>query len=319
MSKLTPNSDQFLQNPYPDDEIDLKELFGVLWAGKILIVAITAAFAIGSVLYALSISNQYKATALLAPAQADGGGLSSALGQLGGLASLAGVSIGGGESNESQIAQEIMKSWSFVEGFIEDNNLEAEVYAAEGWSKSSGELKINDEVYDVDAQVWLLEDEETGEPRLPTSWELFERFNAMTSVSQDKSSGLVSVSIEYYSPFIAKEWLDLYIAAINEHMQARQVTKVSRNISYLEAQISKTSISEMREVFFTIIEEQTKNKMVAEASPDYVFVAVSPSMVPEQKSQPKRALICILGTLLGGMLGVLIVLIRHYALASSDP
>ena len=319
MSKLTPNSDQFLQNPYPDDEIDLKELFGVLWAGKILIVAITAAFAIGSVLYALSISNQYKATALLAPAQADGGGLSSALGQLGGLASLAGVSIGGGESNESQIAQEIMKSWSFVESFIEDNNLEAEVYAAEGWSKSSGELKINDDVYDVDAQAWLLEDEETGEPRLPTSWELFQRFNAMTSVSQDKSSGLVSVSIEYYSPFIAKEWLDLYIAAINEHMQARQVIKVSRNISYLEAQISKTSISEMREVFFTIIEEQTKNKMVAEASPDYVFVAVSPSMVPEQKSQPKRALICVLGTLLGGMLGVLIVLVRHYVLARSDP
>ena len=41
-----------------DDEIDLKELFGVLWAGKILIVAITAIFAIGSVLVALSIPNQ---------------------------------------------------------------------------------------------------------------------------------------------------------------------------------------------------------------------------------------------------------------------
>ena len=129
-----------------DDEIDLKELFGVLWAGKILIVAITAVFAIGSVLYALSIPNQYKATALLAPTQADGGGLSSALGQLGGLASLAGVSIGGGESSESEIAQEIMKSWSFVESFIAKNNLEVEVYAAEGWSKSSGELKIVDDV-----------------------------------------------------------------------------------------------------------------------------------------------------------------------------
>lgn len=318
MSDLTPKNDPSLQNPYSDDEIDLKELFGVLWAGKILIVAITTVFAIGSIFYALSISNQYKATALLAPVQADGGGLSSSLGQLGGLASLAGVSIGGGEGSESQIAQEIMKSWSFVESFIEDNNLEVEVYAAEGWSKSSGELKINDDVYDVDAQAWLLGDEETDELRVPTSWQLFKRFDAMTSVSQDTKSGLVSVSIEYYSPFIAKEWLDLYIAAINEHMQARQVIKVSRNISYLEAQISKTSISDMREVFYTIIEEQTKNKMVAEASPDYVFVAVSPSMVPEEKSQPKRALICILGTLFGGMLGVLLVLIRYYAFPSSD-
>ena len=29
-----------------DDEIDLRELFGVLWAGKIKIIAITAVFAI---------------------------------------------------------------------------------------------------------------------------------------------------------------------------------------------------------------------------------------------------------------------------------
>ena len=31
-----------------DDEIDLRELFGVLWAGKIKIIAITAVFAIAS-------------------------------------------------------------------------------------------------------------------------------------------------------------------------------------------------------------------------------------------------------------------------------
>ena len=295
-----------------DDEIDLKELFLVLWAGKVLIAAITAVFAISSVLYALSIPNQYKATALLAPAQSDGGGLSSALGQLGGLASLAGVSIGEGSSSESQIAQEIMKSWNFIESFIADNNLAVEVYAADGWSKSSNKLKIDNDVYDAAENFWLLEDEDTGELRPPSSWELFERFSEMLSVSQDKQSGLVSVSIEYYSPNMAKQWLDLYVAAINEHMQSRQVLKVSNNISYLEDQIGKTSIAEMREVFYTIIEEQTKNKMVAEASPDYAFVAVSPSMVPEEKSKPSRALICVLGTLLGGMLGVVIVLIRHY-------
>lgn len=295
-----------------DDEIDLKELFLVLWAGKFLIAAITAVFAISSVLYALSIPNQYKATVLLAPAQSDGGGLSSALGQLGGLASLAGVSIGEGSSSEAQIAQEIMKSWAFVEAFIYDNDLAVKVYAAEGWSKGSGELKINSDVYDTDENTWLLEDAETGGVVSPTSWALFERFSGMLSISQDKPSGLVSVSIEYFSPQIAKEWLDLYIAAINKHMQERQVAKVSNNISYLEAQIAKTSIAEMREVFYTIIEEQTKNKMVAEASPDYAFVAVSPSMIPEEKSKPSRALICVLGTLLGGMLGVVIVLIRHY-------
>ena len=295
-----------------DDEIDLKELFGILRAGKNLIITITAVFTISSVLFALWIPNQYKAIAVLAPAQSEDGGLSSALGQLGGLASLAGVSIGAGETTESQIAQEIMRSWSFIEAFIAENKLEVEIYAAEGWSKRSGKLKIDDDVYDTGNQVWLLEDDETNALRPPTSWELFEQFDEMLSVSQDKQSGLVSVSIEYYSPQTAKDWLDLYITTINKHMQVRQVAKVSRNISYLEEQIAKTSIAEMREVFYTIIEEQTKNKMLAEASPDYAFVAVSPSMVPEEKSKPGRALICVLGVLLGVGLGVVIVIIRHY-------
>ena len=302
--------------PQYDDEIDLRELFGVLWTGKVKIIAITAMFAVASVIYALSVPNQYKATALLAPAQSDGGGLSGALGQLGGLASLAGVSLGGGESGEAQIAQEIMKSWSYIEGFIADNNIAVEVYAAEGWNKGSNTLEINNDAYDVGTSKWLLEDE-SGAIGAPSSWQLFESFSEMLSVSEDKKSGLVSVSIEYYSPQIAKQWVDMYVESINRFMQQRQIDKVTRNINYLQEQIEKTAIAEMQEVFYTIIEEQTKNKMLAEASPDYVFVAVGPSMVPELKSQPKRALICILGTLLGGMLSVLLVLIMHYAKKSN--
>ena len=296
-----------------DDEIDLRELFGALWAGSRKIIAITAVFAFVSVIYALSLSDQYKATVLLAPAQSDSSDLSGALGQLGGLASLAGVDIGGGESSEAQMAQEIMKSWSFIDVFIAENNISVEVYAAEGWSRGSNELQIDDDIYDAETKTWLVENDNTGEVGPPSSWVLFQAFSERLVVSENKKSGLVSVSIEYYSPQIAKQWLDMYVAAINAHMQQRQMEKVTNNINYLQAQIENTSIAEMREVFYTIIAEQTKNKMLSEASPEYAFVAVSPSMVPEEKSQPERAFICIIGTLLGGILSVLLVLVMHYA------
>ena len=296
-----------------DDEIDLRELFSVLWAGSRKILAITVVFAFVSVIYALSLPNQYKATSLLAPAQSDSSDLSGALGQLGGLASLAGVDIGGGKSTEAHMAQEIMKSWSFIDGFIIDNDLAVELCAVEGWSKVSNELLINDGVYDTENKQWFKKNNECGVKGPPSSWVLFETFSERLVVSENKKSGLVTVSIEYYSPQIAKQWLDTYVAAINAHMQQRQVEKVTNNINYLQDQIEKTSIAEMREVFYTIIEGQTKNKMVAEASPEYAFVAVSPSMVPEKKSQPQRAIICVIGTLLGGILSVLLVLIMHYA------
>jgi LPS O-antigen subunit length determinant protein (WzzB/FepE family) len=295
-----------------NDEIDLRELFAVLWAGKVKIIAITAIFAFASVIYALSLPNQYKATVLLVPSKSTNSGFSGALGQLGGLASLAGVSISGGESKEAQLAQEIMRSRSFIEDFVVENDLAVEVYAAQDWDKGSNKLQIDQDIYDTKSNSWLVEDD-SARPGSPNSWKLYKSFSERLTVSEDKKSGFISVSIEYFSPQIAKRWLDLYISAINKYMQERQMIKVSRNIEYLEAQIEKTEIAGMQEVFYTIIEDQLKSKMLAEASPDYVFTAVSPSMVPEKKSQPKRALICVLGVLLGGMLSVLLVLVLHYA------
>ncbi|NMT03838.1 LPS O-antigen length regulator, partial [Vibrio parahaemolyticus] len=100
--------------PYPpqsqssDDEIDLRELFKALWKGKWIIVVATFIFAIGSVLYSLSLPDIYKSDALLAPAESsNGGGLSKMAGQLGGLAALAGVNLGGGETSQTDLAVQV--------------------------------------------------------------------------------------------------------------------------------------------------------------------------------------------------------------------
>jgi LPS O-antigen subunit length determinant protein (WzzB/FepE family) len=300
--------------PVYDDEIDLKELFSVLWAAKKLIITITSIFAIVSVIYALSLPNQYKASALLAPAQQQVGGLSGALGDLGGLAALAGVNIGGGDGGEAQIAQEIIVSWGFIEKFIQQNNLAVEVFAADGWDEQRNQISVDDDLYSVEENRWI-RTPPSGKTANPTSWELYEEFIEKVSISANKKTGLISLSVEYYSPYIAKQWVDQLVAGINQHMQQRKLQMVNTNIQYLEAQVQKTPIAEMREVFYTIIEEQVKSKMLAEASPEYVFVTVSPAMVPAKKSQPKRALICILGTLLGGMLSIAFVLLRYYGFA----
>tara|TARA_Y100000389_G_scaffold203120_1_gene250518 strand:+ start:2126 stop:3055 length:930 start_codon:yes stop_codon:yes gene_type:complete len=298
--------------PVYEDEIDLKELFSVLWAGKKIIIAITGVFAVISVFYSLSIPNQYKASALLAPAQLQSGGLSGALGELGGLAALAGVSIGGGESDEAQIAQEIIVSWGFIEKFLQQNDLAVEIFAADSWDSKNNQLSIDVDLYDIETQQWV-RNPPVGKTVNPTSWELYKRFIEDISISADKKTGLITLAVEYFSPYLAKQWVDQLIVAINQHMQQRKLQKVNSNIEYLEAQIAKSPIAEMKEVFYTIIEEQIKGKMLAEASPEYVFVTVSPAMIPEEKSQPKRALICILGVLLGGMLSVVFVLIRYYS------
>ena len=48
-----------------DDKIDLRELFGLLWEGRKLIILITCVFALCSIVYALSLNNYYKSEAIL--------------------------------------------------------------------------------------------------------------------------------------------------------------------------------------------------------------------------------------------------------------
>lgn len=303
-SEVSRNSD--------DDEIDLRELFAVLWAGRRLIAAVTCLFGIVAVIYALTLPNEYKASAVIAPAQsATGSMLGGMASQLGGLASLAGINIGGEQGGETLEAMEIMQSWGFIAEFIETNNLAVPLFAGNGWDRGANELSIDSTLYDINNKQWV-RSPPSGKTVEPTSWELYETFNKRLSITSDKKTGLVSISVEYYSPLMAKQWVDLFVAAINDYMRDRKLGQVDSNIQYLEAQIEKTAIADMREVFYQIIEQQIKNKMLAEASPEYAFTTVSRAMLPEEKSTPKRALICILATLLGGFIAVLVVLIRHY-------
>ena len=284
--------------------IDLRELFNALWLEKIKIIAITAVFAVAAIIYALSVPDQYRASALLAPAQSDGGDLSGALGQLGGLASLAGVSLGGGQTSETQIAKKIMLSRSFIEDLINENKIDFELAAISGWDKEANKLLVNSDVYDQENMRWILASDR------PSGWALFKSFSGRVSMAP--KSGLVAISFDHYSPYIAKRLLDMYVTAINKHMQKRQIDKLIRNIDYLEVQIEQTSVVQIQEAFYRIIAEQLKNKMLAEASPEYIFTTVSPSMVPIERFDPNRAMICVRGTLMGGILSIFIVLGAHY-------
>jgi LPS O-antigen subunit length determinant protein (WzzB/FepE family) len=84
-------------------------------------------------------------------------------------------------------------------------------------------------------------------------------------------------------------------------------------VSYLNQQISMTGLSEIKQVLAQLLQEETKKLSLIEANQHYVFDYIDPPAVMEIKSEPKRVLICILGALLGGMLSIVLVLIRHYA------
>ena len=305
-------SPDMFQAQNSDDEIDLRKLWEAIWRGKWVIIVVTAIFAVASVFYALSLPNIYKSEALLAPADSDQqGGLAGLTGQLGGLASLAGVNLGGGKTDKTALAIEILKSREFFAKFAEEHDILPDLMAVKRWDLSSNTIIYNESVYSSRTKEWRRSSKPPRQSR-PSYQEAKKVFEAQFKVEQSPESQMIIISIEHYSPEIAKHWVDWLIQDINSVMKVRDREEAERSINYLQSQVNKTNIVEQKNLLYQLIEEQAKTLMFTEVRDEYVFKTIDPALVSELKFKPKRSLVVVLGVLLGGILSTILVFIRHF-------
>lgn len=297
-----------------DDQIDLKELFFALIKGKWVIISLTATLSIAGLIYSLSLPNIYESKAIIVPAK-QSSGISGALRAYGGLAGIAGINLSSnsGEGNAGK-ALKTLSSLSFFENRIINNIFLPDLMAVKSWDLNSNELRYDESIYKSKNNTWV-RDFSFPKKQIPSAQESFRTFKTKhLNVSEDKSSGFITVSIKHQSPFIAKQWAELIINEVNAFYREKDKLESEKAVSYLNKQISMTSLSEIKQVIAELLQEETQKLTLIEANQSYVFDYIDPPAVMEQKSEPRRAIICILSAIFGGVLGIFIVLIRHYFL-----
>lgn len=293
-----------------NDEIDLKELFLIAWKKKYFIIITSAMFGIASVLYALSLPNFYTSNALLAPAS-DEQSLSSKLGGVSGLASLAGVGLPSASATKTQEALERIKSYNFFSNHFLPNIQLENLVAVESWNSDTNTISYNKELFDVNSSEFIKSDKFVNEAS-PSNQKAYEEYKRILGMGIDDSTGFVSISIEHYSPVIAKEWLDLIIFNINESMRELDKQDAQNAIDFLNESSKYVSIMSIKEVMNRLLENKMQTLMLAASNKAYVFKILDSPIIPEIKSGPFRSIICILGTILGGFLSLLTVIVHHY-------
>ena len=217
----------------------------------------------------------------------------------GGFASLAGISLDDQSSNSIEIAKEVIQSRKFISNFIEKNDLLVPLMAAKGWDETSNILIINEKIYDTSSNMWMRD----VKPPLKSEHSLQEAYkywiDDVFSMSENRYNGFIKYSIEHYSPHFTKEVAELLISELNTTMRDNDIMEADLAIEYMNSELENTNSEELRSLFFDLIQTKIEVKMLAFSRPEYIFKTIDPPIVPEKKSSPNRAFICITLTLLG--------------------
>jgi uncharacterized protein involved in exopolysaccharide biosynthesis len=244
----------------------------------------TAVIAIATAVYSLVAPAWYKANVLLAPVKEKTS--LGVMGQLGTLASLAGVTPSGTGSIE---AVAVLKSRDFARDFIEQRGL-LPILFPEDWDAKNSRWRVDDP------------------PDIRHAIDIFDR--KVRKVDEDRRTGLVTLSVQWKDPRLAAEWANSLALRLNEHMRQRALAEAETNVKYLRQELQATTVVVLQQSVSRLLESELEKVMLARGNAEFVFHIIDHADVPRIRYKPQRTLMVIVAALLGGMFSVLVVLIR---------
>jgi LPS O-antigen subunit length determinant protein (WzzB/FepE family) len=273
------------------------ELLQFLWRAKWPIIACVV-LAVGVAAWLIGTAQpRYRAQAVLKVVSNNRlNSLTSASSGIGGLASLAGINIGGNE--EAGVAVGTLKSRSFTAEFISDHNL-LPVLFADRW--------------DAAKKAWR-----GPAPTMTQAVDKFDR-GGIRTVVEDRRTGFVVLQIEWKDPRTANDWLTGMVIGVNKQLREQKMREAAQSIAYLEKQLAQTQAIEVRESAYRLMEVQMKDMMISSTQEDYALKYVDAPILPvapQDRVWPRPLLMLASSVMIGGMLGLVLAFLLY---AQSSP
>ncbi len=230
---------------------------------------------------------KYRAEVVISPAESPTG-LGQFGGQLGDLASLAGISLGNGSNRKSEEALEYLRSRIFTTGFINRHNLMPILFAKK-WDARRNQWRDKDDA--------------------PTISEAVKKFSTqIRQIVEDRRTGIITVAIFWTDPKVAADWANSMIADADADLRARAVAEQTRSVDYLEREAAQTSDVDVRTTVYKVMGSELKNAMLARTRDAYAFKVIDPAVVRDRRDRdsPNRPLVVVMGVALGIVVGIIL-------------
>jgi uncharacterized protein involved in exopolysaccharide biosynthesis len=263
-------------------ELDIQEISRRVWGRRWTVLAAIVLSAMAAAVFGLTATEWWQADVVLLPVKEKSipGGLS----QLSSLGSLVGINIPLATGSEPLA---VLKSKSFAREFIEDEKL-LPVLLADKWDAAAGDWKIK------------------SGPRRPDIRDGVRYFDEkVRTVTEEKKTGLVTLSIEWKDRDEAARWANLLAVRLNDRLRTEAIQEAQVSIDYLQKELIDTGNVSLQQSVGKVLENEMQKMALARANKEFAFKVVDAAFPPKRRKFPQRTLFVIMAVLLGGFAGSL--------------
>ena len=299
--------------PVDDDEIDLLELWNVIWKGKWFIIGFTLLCTLAAVYITLYVLPEtYKSDVVLQPTE------TSSQSGLSALAASLPISIPlGGSGNKNANIVSFLNSRTIKERLIEKYDLLPKLYS---------------DIWDKQNQKWIIDDPKDQPTMLKAITNLKDRYK----ISKDQKTGLITISWIDEDPKFTQIMLQRIVKEVRYYLEneyesdakrerefvENQLNKAEKELDHWEKQIpsDKLTLSKIqRERFasqtvYTELRKQLELSKISEVKEIISFKILDQPFVPEERFKPKRSQICILTIVVSGFLSVFLLFFHQFVI-----
>ncbi len=295
-------------NYIEEDEIDLRELWQTILKGKKIIAIVTTIIVTITFFYVLKMPNSYKSETILIPvAEASG----NSLGGLGGLAAMAGVSIGGGGSMTPDVAfTTLLNDYDFMKKFVIANKI-VEHYDSptvdENYVFALGFRGIYDlfhspveidEDYDFDKRVF----------------DVIKSLKKKLSISSDKKTALINVSFTDEDREFAPKMINMFLKDASKYLVSNNLRIIDNKLNYFSREMQRADGFELRQSLSAMISQIVQEKVMMKSKVYYQCDVLTKPAVAyiKDKAKPKRGLILVVAFITSIILGIFLVFFLEF-------
>lgn len=279
--------------------LDIVSIIKLLWGQKFLLLSVVSLFIAISVAIALALDEMYTVELKAVPSETS---LATTDNSLQATIALRLGGFGGAVSayEKHLVAVQVLRSTGFIYNFVKKHNITPLLFGVKEWDKNSGSLIWNEDIYDPSNESWIID-----EP--PSAQEATRKFlTKHLSVDDNRKSRMLTLQFTHQSPIVAAEIVNSLLMDLNQTMKNKELSNLDKKLSFYKEKLATTNINSERTTITTLIEQLTYDQLLIKTNDDFLFEVIDPPMIPEQRSQPRRGLIVIVGSAFSCLLALII-------------